>query len=95
MSGREYDCRCPHDLDRVVGERIRTFRRARGLSMKALGADAGVSWQQIQKYELGANRVSVGRAVQIADSLGVGVEDLIDRRSARRPRPLHTKGGVG
>lgn len=70
-------CWQPEDIDRVVGDRIRALRKAQGLSMEALAAGVGVSWQQIQKYELGLNRVSVGRAVLIAALLGAGVEDLI------------------
>jgi transcriptional regulator with XRE-family HTH domain len=52
--------------DQKIGQRIRSARVARGLSQEALGADIGVTFQQVQKYENGANRVSGSRLVEIA-----------------------------
>ena len=61
------------EADRVVGLRIETLRKAKGLSQTALGAAVGVTFQQIQKYEKGLNRVGAGRLGEIARVLEVPV----------------------
>ena len=60
-----------NELDRRFGERLRSRRLKMGLSQTELGAAAGVSFQQVQKYEKGANRISAGRMIQFAERLGV------------------------
>jgi transcriptional regulator with XRE-family HTH domain len=60
-----------NDLDRRVGERLRSRRLKMGLSQTELGAAAGVTFQQVQKYEKGANRISASRMIQFAERLGV------------------------
>ena len=57
----------PHPVDVAVGARIRTIRKSRGLSQGALGAALGLTFQQVQKYERGANRVSASKLVEIAN----------------------------
>jgi transcriptional regulator with XRE-family HTH domain len=56
-----------------IGRKIRTLRLERGLSQSRLAGGIGLSFQQLQKYESGANRVSAGRLQKIADLLGVPV----------------------
>ncbi|WP_375628897.1 MULTISPECIES: helix-turn-helix domain-containing protein [unclassified Bartonella] len=63
----------PHFIDILIGKRIRHRRISIGLSQKALGSHLGVSFQQIQKYEKGLNRVSVGCLLEIAQKLEVPV----------------------
>ena len=53
-------------IDVAVGARIRLLRKVRGLSQQALAEAAGVTFQQIQKYERGANRVSASMLTRIA-----------------------------
>jgi transcriptional regulator with XRE-family HTH domain len=65
--------RVPDPRDPRIGLRIRTLRLERGLSQAELGEKLGVSFQQIQKYEKGVNRVSAGRLHRVAESLGVPV----------------------
>jgi transcriptional regulator with XRE-family HTH domain len=60
-----------HPVDLHVGLKVREFRRARGLSQSALGDAIGVSFQQVQKYERGANRVSASMLFEIAGALKV------------------------
>jgi transcriptional regulator with XRE-family HTH domain len=60
-------------IDAHVGERIRLRRTELGLTQEQLAAALDVSYQQIQKYETGANRVSAGRILEIARKLGVDV----------------------
>ena len=61
------------DLDRQVGQRITAVRKAKGLSQTALGQAIGVTFQQVQKYEKGQNRVGAGRLGMIARQLDVPI----------------------
>ncbi len=63
--------RKPDLIDQGVGERIRARRRQLHISQTKLGDAIGVSFQQIQKYEKGANRISASKLNQIARVLGV------------------------
>lgn len=62
------------DADRTIGGLIASLRKAQGLSQTALGHAIGVSFQQVQKYEKGRNRIGAGRLQTIADLLNVPVE---------------------
>ena len=62
------------EADREIGSRIAAVRAAQGLSQTALGHAIGVSFQQVQKYEKGRNRIGAGRLQRIADQLQVPVE---------------------
>lgn len=68
----------PHPVDVTVGNRVREMRIRKGLSQQALGEQVGVSFQQIQKYERGTNRMGSSRLVQIADVLDVPVSSFFD-----------------
>ncbi|MEO0786135.1 MAG: helix-turn-helix transcriptional regulator [Pseudomonadota bacterium] len=57
------------EIDTMVGDRIRRRRILLGFTQDQLGEALGISYQQIQKYETGANRVSAGRLFQIAERL--------------------------
>jgi transcriptional regulator with XRE-family HTH domain len=57
-------------IDVKVGNRIRSQRLMRGLSQTALAEACGITFQQVQKYEKGTNRVSASRMMQIAQILG-------------------------
>ncbi len=59
------------EIDRIVGERIRRRRVLLGLTQDQLADALGISYQQIQKYETGANRVSAGRLFKIAQTLEI------------------------
>src|SRR3954451_2725656 len=66
------------DVDRLVGLRITTLRKARGMSQTALGTAVGVTFQQVQKYEKGQNRVGAGRLREIARLLEVPVSAFFE-----------------
>ena len=66
------------DVDRLVGLRITALRKARGLSQTALGNAVGVTFQQVQKYEKGQNRVGAGRLREIARLLEVPVSAFFE-----------------
>jgi transcriptional regulator with XRE-family HTH domain len=63
-------------IDIAVGARIRLLRKVRGLSQQALAEAAGVTFQQIQKYERGANRVSASMLSRIASTLQAPVAEM-------------------
>lgn len=64
-------------IDGVISAKITARRRARGVSQQALAGIIGVSFQQIQKYESGENRVAASRLIRIARALGCPLSDLI------------------
>lgn len=68
------------DIDAAVGVRMAARRCALGLSQTALAVQLGVSFQQVQKYEKGANRVSASRLHQVATALGCSVADFFPTR---------------
>jgi len=68
----------PHPVDVHVGQRIRARRILLGLSQEKLGHAVGLTFQQIQKYEKGANRVSASRLFQFAQTLCVPVSYFFD-----------------
>ena len=81
----------PDALDIALGAVVRLRRRTLGLSQDQLAERCGVSFQQIQKYENGANRISFSRLVQIATALSCRVSDLIgvlDETDGAGPRDL-------
>jgi len=60
-------------VDAHVGQRVRGRRKEMGLSQEKLAKSLGVSFQQVQKYEIGINRVSAGRLWDISDTLEVDI----------------------
>lgn len=74
----------PSGIDRIVGQRLRWRRRELKLTQEQLGEKLGLTFQQVQKYEKGVNRISAGRLFEIARALGItityfyeGVDDLL------------------
>lgn len=66
----------PHKIDQHVGKEIRKARKLRGMTQQELADATGVKFQQIQKYETGANRVSASRLWEIANALDVALMSL-------------------
>jgi transcriptional regulator with XRE-family HTH domain len=62
--------------DVAIGNNIRALRQRRGLSQEKLAAALGVTFQQVQKYEKGANRVSGSKLVAVSKALAVPLEAL-------------------
>lgn len=67
------ESKLPNDIDRIVGENIYHQRRRLKLTQERLGELLGLTFQQVQKYEKGVNRVSAGRLYEIASVLEVPV----------------------
>ena len=74
MTGSEPD---RDHIDVFVGAAMKRLRRQRGMSQQALGAALGMSFQQIQKYESGSNRLSVSGLFKASIALGVEPADLL------------------
>ena len=72
----------PDPIDVAVGARIRTRRRSLGLSQTELAEALGITFQQVQKYERGANRVSASMLVRIATRLDTTVGALVGEDGA-------------
>ena len=70
--------------DAAIGRTVRALRLDRGLSQSDLGREAGVTFQQLQKYEKGANRVSAARLARIAAALNVPVTAFYRRGHGKR-----------
>jgi transcriptional regulator with XRE-family HTH domain len=85
-----------HPLDVEIGRRLKSARILKGLSQTELADELGISFQQIQKYEKGANRVGSGRLWQIARFLGVPINYFFDdlETVAKAPRQKSRQGEI-
>ena len=66
------------EQDRLVGQRIKLLRKSKGISQTTLGRALGVTFQQIQKYENGANRVGARRLSEVARVLEIPVSTFFE-----------------
>lgn len=73
------------DVSREIGVRIRQRRMLLGLSQKALGALIGVSFQQIQKYERGADAPHPERLIRLTQALAVPITFFFDELASEQP----------
>lgn len=74
--------RSADEVDAHVGRRLRQRRITLGISQEQLGAQLGLTFQQIQKYEKGQNRISAGRLYKIAQILSVSVGHFFEGLSS-------------
>ncbi|MEE9346546.1 MAG: helix-turn-helix transcriptional regulator [Robiginitomaculum sp.] len=72
-----------NDIDLHVGKRLRRRRRLLGLTQQNLATEVGIRFQQIQKYECGANRVSAARLFELSEALYVPVQYFYEGLSER------------
>ena len=70
--------KAPNPIDKYVGSRVRMRRIMLGMSQEKLGDALGLTFQQIQKYEKGTNRVGASRIQQISEILQVPVSFLFE-----------------
>jgi transcriptional regulator with XRE-family HTH domain len=75
-----------NDIDLHLGKRLRRRRRLLGLTQQQLASVCGVRFQQIQKYECGANRISAARLWQLSEALNVPVGYFYDGLSDVAPQ---------
>lgn len=88
--------RMPHEDDIVVGANIRKLRLARSMSQEKLAEALGLTFQQVQKYEKGVNRVSGSRILQISRVLDYSLEHIFAGAEAgtNTPPPNFSKQAV-
>jgi transcriptional regulator with XRE-family HTH domain len=79
------------EVDKYIGERIFSLRLAQGLSRQQLAQVIGVTHQQLQKYEKGTNRISVGRLVMIAKALSKDVSYFYEGLDTRENEQMVTQ----
>jgi transcriptional regulator with XRE-family HTH domain len=95
-SGRMASKGFPNPIDVHVGSRIRLRRTLLGISQDALAEAIGLTFQQVQKYEKGVNRVSSSRLVDLANTLDVAIpyffEDMAAGVGAQTPSALLKAG---
>ena len=72
----------------ALGRRLKALRVSRGLSLKEVGAETGVSSSFISMVETGRNDLSVGRLVMLADFYGVGLDQILPGRGSDQPVAL-------
>jgi transcriptional regulator with XRE-family HTH domain len=74
----EENIKSPHPVDIHVGMKLRSRRMMRGMSQEELGRAVGVTFQQIQKYERGDNRIGCSRLFEIASFLNVPIDSFFE-----------------
>jgi transcriptional regulator with XRE-family HTH domain len=85
----------PDLKDIEIGRLVRAQRLVRGLSQTELANALGVTFQQLQKYEKGLNRISSGRLTRIADKLGVPVTFFYEGAAASNKAADNINEGLG
>lgn len=82
-------------IDVYVGSRVRLRRAILGLSQEKLADELGVTFQQIQKYERGLNRISASRLWHLAQVLGVSVNFFFENMEEENQTPTPVSYGAG
>jgi len=79
----------PHPVDVLVGRRVRERRTLEGMSQMAVAINLGLSFQQLQKYEKGTNRISASRLYELAQLLDVPVSYFYEGMEEGKSAPSH------
>lgn len=74
-----------HDMDRKIGAEVRSLRKQLGLTQQDLAEALGVSFQQIQKYEKGSNRIAVSTLIAISRFFEVSPSAIVDHVAGEQP----------
>lgn len=82
------------ETDRAIGERITAARKLAGISQTTLASAIGVTFQQVQKYEKGLNRISAGKIVEISKLLGIGHAELLGSEDETPALPSLSRAAV-
>ena len=80
-------------VDAHVGHRVRLRRMLIGMSQERLGELLGLTFQQVQKYEKGINRIGAGRLFEVAGILGVPISFFYEDADANGPRSGFSEAG--
>ena len=85
MPAKSRPAKRPSSIDIAVGRNVRIWRMAKGLSQAQLANRLGVTFQQVQKYEVGSNRIGTGRLVKLAAILRIPIAALFDGTEGADP----------
>lgn len=80
----------PDPVDVLVGQNIKLHRLAKSMSQEELAHRLGLTFQQLQKYERGINRVGGGRLFRIASILGIEISNFFEGAERADPRPVES-----
>ncbi|MCZ7862403.1 helix-turn-helix transcriptional regulator [Agrobacterium salinitolerans] len=85
--------RGPRDIDVLVGQNLRNLRSLHGMSQTNLGDQLGITFQQIQKYEKGTNRVAASTLYELARIFGVAIDAFFQgadetKKETASPAPI-------
>lgn len=81
--------RATSEIDIAVGQRLQQLRRSADLSQKVVAKQLGISFQQLQKYEKGVNRISAGRLWELAQLFGVTPNHFYECVMTSASKPLY------
>jgi transcriptional regulator with XRE-family HTH domain len=84
----------PHPVDIHVGKRLRSRRTILGMSQEEIGVAVGITFQQVQKYERGLNRIGSSRLYQFSCLLGVGVSYFFEDFKEAAPESIMAEESV-
>jgi transcriptional regulator with XRE-family HTH domain len=70
-------------IEQVIGQRVRVLRLQLGMSQQDLGKEVNLTFQQIQKYEKGSNRISVSRMLEFCEHLQTTPNDIIGWKTGK------------
>lgn len=79
------------EVDALFAVMITHYRQQAGMVQRELAEQLGITYQQYQKYESAANRVSIGRAILIADILRIPLDELLGLPRSKQKVPNFTK----
>ena len=91
LDSEEKGSRRANPIDIHVGSRVRFRRMLLGMSQEKLGERLGLTFQQVQKYEKGINRIGASRLFDLAQVLGVSVQFFYDDAPLAEPRAIETE----
>jgi transcriptional regulator with XRE-family HTH domain len=93
VPSEERNARQANLIDEHVGSRVRLRRMLLGMSQEKLGESLGLTFQQVQKYEKGVNRIGASRLFDLAQVLGVPVQFFYDELTAHAADSGHANMG--
>ncbi len=72
------------EIDLIIGANVKKYRTLAGISQQQVGNILNVTFQQVQKYENGKNRISASKLVIIANKLGISINDLCNTEAPKK-----------
>lgn len=83
-----------NDLDQAIGKKIRLFRQKYNWPLKTLSSELGVSLQQLQRYELGENKVSASLLFTLANIFNIPISSFYDGLNETQPQPIAKENNI-